>query len=208
MLKIELSGYSTPLQHRHIGAIAALVLISLLSSLSGLPSHHTISNCWEGFLWGMAQPVLSLDHLVSLVSLGLISALIVHGALIPASFVLATVFGTIIHLFPLNFTGAEIAIAACTMTFGTILVISQQRNWLVLVILGAIAGLFHGYADGESITGTGIISLVAYVLGVTLTQYVVAMSAREINLKIPSKIRLTGLTFCALGIMFLTYSLQ
>lgn len=208
MLKIQLSGYSTPLQHRHIGAIAALVLISLLSSLSGLPVHHAISNCWEGFLWGIAQPVINLDHLASLVAIGLISSLIPHGTLIAASFVIATVFGTIIHLFPLNFTSAEIAIALTTITFGAMLVISPQRNWVALALVAAIAGLFHGYADSESIIGTGIIPLVAYVLGVTLTQYVVAMSAREIKPLLPSKIRFTGLAFCALGMMFLSYSMK
>ncbi|MFK0731784.1 MAG: HupE/UreJ family protein [Gloeotrichia echinulata HAB0833] len=208
MLKIELSGASTSVQQRHIGAIAALVLISLLSSLSGLPVNHAISNWSEGLLWGMAEPVIRLDHLASLVAIGLISGRTVHGALMAATFVLATVFGTIIHLFPLSLAGAEIAIAASTIIFGAMLVTSNLPNWVALTVIGAIAGLFHGYADGDGIIGTGIIPLVAYVLGVTLTQYVVAMSAREIKPLLSSKIRFTGLAFCALGIMFLSYSIK
>jgi len=42
------------------------------------------------------------------------------------------------------------------------LVMPNKPNWLVLTVLGAIAGLFHGYAYGESIIGAGMTPLFAY----------------------------------------------
>ncbi|MDZ8051729.1 MAG: HupE/UreJ family protein [Aulosira sp. ZfuVER01] len=203
MLTVELSTSATRLQRRHAGAIAALVLISLLSSLSGFHVHASISNSWEGFLWGIADPVISLDRLVSLVAIGLLSAGMVRGALIAAAFVSAGVFGTVIHLCHVNLAGAEIGIATSTIAIGAMLMLSKQPNWVLLSLLGAIAGLFHGYASTGSAIETGMLPLVIYVLGVTLTQCAVVMSAREIYAMLPNRMRFAGLAFLAIGIVCL-----
>ncbi|MBW4563607.1 MAG: HupE/UreJ family protein [Mojavia pulchra JT2-VF2] len=207
MLAIELSPSTTALKHRHLGAIAVLALISVLSSLSGFHGHESISNCWEGLLWGIADPVISLDRLASIVAIGLLSAGIARGALIAASFVLAAVFGTAVHFFYMNLAGADIAIAISTVAIGVMLM-SKQPNLILLSLLGALAGLFHGYANAEFIVGAGILPLVVYVLGVTLTQCVLIMSAREINQILPSKISLISLAFAACGIVFLSNSIR
>ncbi|MEH2398459.1 HupE/UreJ family protein [Nostoc sp.] len=208
--------YTLKLMHRHIGAIAALILISLLSSLSGTPDHHTISNCWEGFLWGLADPVIGLDRLAGIVAIGLLSSVFVRGAVIAGCFVLAAVLGIVIHLFQLNLLGTEIAIAISTIVFGTMLMMPNQPNFMVLALVGVSAGLFQGYADAESIIGAGMMSLVAYILGITLTLFAVTMSARkigvamgmgEINRILPWKISIAGFGFCAIGIVFLSNSI-
>lgn len=212
--------YTLKLMHRHIGAIAILILISLLSSLSGSPDRHTISNCWEGFLWGLADPVISLDCLIGILAIGLLSSVFVRGAAIAGGFVFAAVLGIIIRLFQLNFPGTEIAmpsagaaIAISTILFGTMLMIPNQPNFIVLALMGVSAGLFQGYANAESIIGAGIIPIIAYILGITLTLFVVAMSAREIgtamgmgeiNRILPWKISIAGFGFCAIGIVFLS----
>ncbi|MEH2253211.1 HupE/UreJ family protein [Nostoc sp.] len=204
------------LMHRHLGAIAALILISLLSSLSGTPDRHTISNCWEGFLWGLADPVIGLDCLVGIVAIGLLSSVFVRGAVIAGCFVLATVLGIVIHVFQLNLPGTEIAIAISTIVFGTMLMIPNQPNFIVLALVGVSAGLFQGYANAESLIGAGIMPLVAYILGITLTLFAVTMSARkiggamgmgEINRILPWKISIAGFAFCAIGIVFLSNSI-
>lgn len=201
---------------RHIGAIAALILISLLSSLSGTPFEHTISNAWEAFVWGLADPVISLNCLVGIVAIGLLSSVFVRGAAIAGCFIFATVLGIVMHLYQLNLPGTEIAIAISTIVFGTMLIMPNQLNFLVLALMGISAGLFQGYANAESITGAGMISVAAYILGITLTLLAVAMSAREIgvgmgmgelNRILPWKISLAGFALCAIGIVFLSNSL-
>ncbi|MEH2234726.1 HupE/UreJ family protein [Nostoc sp.] len=216
--------YTLKLMHRHIGAIAALILISLLSSLSGTPADHVISNCWEGFLWGLADPVIGLDCLVGIVAIGLLSSVFVRGAAITGCFVLAAILGIIIHLFQLNFPGTEIAfaesvgaaIAISTIVFGTMLMMPNQPNFMVLALVGVSAGLFQGYADAESIIGVGMMPLVAYILGMSLTLFAVVMTAREIgsamgmgeiNRILPGKISIAGFAFCAIGIVFLSNSI-
>jgi urease accessory protein len=225
MLKIALptspnaGKFTTSKQYRHLGAIAALVLISLLSSSGGAPVQHTISNCWEGFIWGIADPVIGLDRLAGIVALGLLSARFIRGTWIGLSFVIAACCGQVIHLCQLHIPGAEIAmsttsgaIAICTIIFGVMLVLPTQISWLVCAILSITAGLFQGYADSQAIIGVDMVTLVAYVIGVTLTQTVIVMCAREIgtiinkgaiNQMLPRTISWIGLTFCAIGIVFL-----
>ncbi|MEH2313631.1 MAG: HupE/UreJ family protein [Nostoc sp.] len=222
MFKTKLSAsrawrefYTLKLMHRHIGAIAALILISLLSSLSGTPDRHTISNCWEGFLWGLADPIIGLDCLVGIVAIGLLSSVFVRGAAIAGCFVLAAVLGIVIHVFGLNLPGTEIAIAISTIVFGTMLMMPNQPNFTVFALVSVSAGLFQGYADAESVIGAGIISLVAYILGIILTLFAVTMSAREIgsamgmgeiNRILPWKISIAGFALCVIGIVFLSNS--
>ncbi|MEH2024939.1 HupE/UreJ family protein [Nostoc sp.] len=208
---------------RHIGAIAALILISLLSSLSGTPFDHSISNAWSAFVWGLADPVISLNCLVGIVAIGLLSSVFIRGAAIAGCFIFATVLGITIHLLQLNLPGTEIAmpsagaaIAISTIVFGTMLMMPNQLNFLVLALVGISAGLFQGYANAESIIGAGMISVAAYILGITLTLFAVAMSAREIgvaigmgeiNRTLPWKMSLAGFALCAIGIVFLSNSL-
>ncbi|MEH2032422.1 MAG: HupE/UreJ family protein [Nostoc sp.] len=216
--------YTSKLMHRHIGAIAALILISLLSSLSGTSVDHSISNGWEGFLWGLADPVISLNCLVGIVAIGLLSSVFIRGAAIAGCFIFATVLGIVIHLLQLNLPGIEIAfaesvgaaIAISTIVLGTMLIVPNQPNLMVLALVGISAGLFQGYADAESMIGVGIIPVIAYILGITLTLFAVAMSAREIgvamgmgeiNRTLPWKMSIAGFALCAIGIVFLSNSI-
>lgn len=207
--------YTSKLADRHIGAIAALILISLLSSLSGTPLNHTIANSWEGFVWGLADPVIGLDCLVGIIAIGLLSSMFVRGAAIAGCFVLAAILGIVIHLFQQNFPGAEMAIAISTIIFSTMLMMPNQPNFVVLALMGISAGLFQGYTVAESIIGAGTIPLIAYIVGMTLTLFAVAMSARqigtamgmgEINRTLPWKITIAGFALCAIGIVFLSNS--
>lgn len=209
--------YTSRLMDRHIGAIAALILISLLSSWSGTPDSHTITTWWEGFLWGLADPVIALDCLVGIVAIGLLSSMFVRGAAIAGCFALAAILGIVIHLFQLNFPGIEIAIAISTIVFSTMLMMPNQPNFVVLALMGISAGLFQGYTVADSIIGAGMMPLIAYIVGMTLTLFVVAMSAREIggamgmgeiNRTLPWKISIAGFAFCAIGIVFLSNSMS
>lgn len=202
MLTIGLSTSGKDITHRYAVAIAALAVISLLSSLSGFHGHPAISNSWEGLLWGIADPAIDLNRLASLVAIGLLSAGIVRGAFIAASFGAAAAFGMVMHLFHVNLPGAEIGIAISTIIFSAILLIENKPNWIVVSVLGAIAGLLQGYAGVESVVNTGIIPLVIYVMGFALTQCALLMSVREIYSILPKKITFAGLAFCAIGIVF------
>lgn len=201
MLQTELSTSAQPLQHRHMGAIAALMVISLLSSLSGSPADHAIANSWEGLLWGIADPVLRLDRLISIVAIGMF---IGRKPWMAASFAFTAILGIVINpILPLHLPDAEIAIASVSIAFGAMLMTSIQLHWLLVALLGAIAGLFHGYASGVSMIGMEIVPLATYILGMGISQYTILLTTKEIYSILPNKLRLLGSAFCAVGIVFL-----
>jgi urease accessory protein len=198
------------LQHRHVGAIATLIVISLLSSLSGLSVQHHISNLWDGFLWGIADPVLHLNSLLNLLAISFFSVGFVHAAIITNTFVLASALGLFTQLLQLQLPSPEIAIALFSVGVGAMLMTPNRFSWLIVVILGAlaqpavgIAGLFQGYFTGQTITATDTVSLLAYTLGMVFTQYTVATSARKINFHIPHIARFLGFALASIGIVFL-----
>ncbi|MTJ08546.1 HupE/UreJ family protein [Anabaena sp. UHCC 0204] len=211
----ESGNLPTSKQQRLLGAIAVLVVISLLTSAGGSPIEHTVSTAWEGLIWGIADPVISLDRFAGILALGLFSAKFVRGYWFNATFIIAAICGQLINLSPVMLPGPTIAIATCTIALGVMLVTPIPINWLAIAILSATAGIFQGYADATSIIGAGIFTAMTYVIGVTLTQTAIIMSAREIGINfgineanqiLPKIIRFTGLVFCAIGIVFLGYS--
>jgi len=195
-------------------AVTGLVFISTAQQVL---AHHALggripTNFFEGFLSGLAHPVIGIDHLAFVVAIGLIAVGQIGGALIPAGFLLAALIGTGIHLLSLDLPGAEIVIALSVIAFGAMLAIPSKPNTATLTILSAIAGLFHGYAYGEAIIGAGMMPLVAYLLGFTVIQYVVAMLARSVGNRIMQTtatksrqvMRLCGLAIGSVGIVFIT----
>ncbi|MBD1890189.1 HupE/UreJ family protein [Coleofasciculus sp. FACHB-SPT9] len=199
--------------------IVFLVLISTFLCAQQAIAHHPMggkppSNLFEGFFSGLAHPLIGLDHFAFVVAIGLLAVGQVRGAFIPAGFVLAALAGTGIHLLNLDLPASEIAIAGSVIVFGALLLTPNKPNWMVLIALGALAGLFHGYAYGEAIVGAGMTPLVAYLLGFTFIQYGVALVAMLIGNAVSRKSatqplswqRFAGLVICSIGVVFLSNS--
>ena len=211
----ESSNLLTSKQQRLLGAIAILVVISLLTSAGGSPIEHNVSSTWEGFIWGIADPVISLDRFAGIVALGLFSARFTRGNWLNITFVIAAICGQLINLSPVILPAPAIAIAICTIALGIMLVTPIPIHWLAIALLSATAGIFQGYSDATSILGAETFTMINFVISVAFTQTVIIMSARkigvnfginEINQIFPKIIRFAGLVFCAIGIVFLGYS--
>jgi urease accessory protein len=210
------SNLLTSKQQGLLGAIAILVVISLLTSAGGSPIEHNVSSTWEGFIWGIADPVISLDRFAGIVALGLFSARFTRGNWLNITFVIAAICGQLINLSPVILPAPAIAIAICTIALGVMLVTPIPIHWLAIALLSATAGIFQGYSDATSIIGAETLTMIIFVISVAFTQTVIIMSARkigvnfginEINQILPKIIRFAGLVFCAIGIVFLGYSI-
>lgn len=184
-------------------------------------AHHamegkTPTNFFEGFLSGLAHPVIGLDHLAFVVAIGLLSVKQVRGALIPLFFVIAAMLGTGLHVMSIDLPLTEIAIAISVIALGVLLSLGKQFGFPILAGLSAIAGLFHGYAYGEAIVGAEMAPLVAYLMGFTAIQYAIAFSAFWLGSKgfqqSPKQssafLRYFGYGICVLGVVFLSSSLH
>lgn len=203
-------------------SLAAAGAIALVAGLLALPAqaHHPLggkipANALEGFLSGLAHPVIGPDHFVFVVAIGLLAALSGRGMLLPAGFVLATLAGTAAHLQNFTLPGAEIGIALTVVIAGAMLAAGRQTGWGVLMGLGTIAGFFHGYAYGEAIVGAQTSPLVAYLAGFAVIQLGVALAVYGLGQQVlvaansdrPLNLRFAGFVVIGAGAAFLSAQL-
>ena len=203
-------------------AIALAGLLSILSiafiNASPALAHHPNggkipSTFAEGFLSGLGHPVIGIDHLVFVIAVGLLAASSKKlGMIIPAVFVLATAIGTAIHLQSINLPVVEIIISASVLLIGIFLAKKEKTNLALLTVISAIAGIFHGYAYGESIVGAETTALGAYLLGFCVIQLAISSGAYYLGKQIINRatipntlpLRFAGFTICGIGFMFLS----
>lgn len=151
-------------------------------------AHHpmggtTPSNFFEGLMSGFGHPIIGLDHCTFVVASGLIAAGEMANLIIPISFIIATIIGTIIHLNSFDLAIVEMIISASVIISGIVLIIKNNPLFvnnkikLGLAIFAGFVGIFHGYAYGEAIIGAETTPLFAYLLGFTVIQLVIAFLA-------------------------------
>jgi urease accessory protein len=181
-------------------------------------AHHAMggkmpSNFFEGFMSGIAHPLLGPDHFAFVITIGLLAATKQQGLLIPISFMLSAMLGTGAHLTGINLPGVELLVSGSILLFGILLVMKDSPHTRVVAGLSAVAGLFHGYAYGEAIFGAEMTPLLAYLVGFTVIQLVVSLFALRVGKAIilrrgaeqssPAKLRSAGLVICGVGLAFL-----
>jgi len=76
----------------------------------------------------------------------------------------------VLHVNGINLPGAEIVVAASVLLAGFLLARGRALSVWIWAVLFAVAGVFHGYAFGESIFGAETSPLYAYLLGLILIQ--------------------------------------
>jgi urease accessory protein len=168
------------------------------------------ANALQGFLSGLAHPVIGLDHLAFVVAAGLLAATKRHGIWIPIGFVLAALGGTGLHLMGLDLPASEFMTAGSVLGFGILLALPQSPNLAVMIGLAALAGIFHGYAYGESIVGAEMNPLIAYLAGFSVIQLAIAVLAAKVGQltmrlldRTPQILRQAGLVISGLGAAFM-----
>lgn len=193
----------------------AVISGSLLLFAHPAMAHHAMggrmpSNFFEGFMTGMAHPLIGPDHFVFIVSVGLLAAIKRQGILISIAFVLSAMLGTGLHLGGLNLPGVELFVSGSILLSGILLVMKDSPKTTVVVALAAVAGVFHGYAYGEAIFGAEMTPLLAYLIGFSIIQLIVAASAFWISKTFLQRsqqhpsLRSAGLVICGIGLAFLS----
>lgn len=198
-------------------SIVGLGIVTLLLLSPPALAHHPLggrlpSNAFEGLFSGLAHPVIGMDHLAFVIAAGLVGALISRGIIIPVAFVLASLGGTGLHLMLFDLPMPEFVIAASVLLFGVVLAVGKSFDLPVVVALGAIAGLFHGYAYGEAIVGADMTPLFAYLIGFMSVQLGISLAAWKVGrvlLKTNAiqgllRLRFIGFALCGVGVVFLS----
>jgi urease accessory protein len=167
---------------RGVIAHSAAIAITLLTFTTPAIAHHASGgeapkSVLEGFITGLAHPVIGLDHFAFVIAIGLLAAVLRRGLVVPIAFLLAALAGTGLHLAALDLPAAELMISASVLLFGLLIATGRQLNIAAVVALSALAGIFHGYAYGEAVVGAEVSAIVAYLIGFTVIQGVIATAA-------------------------------
>ncbi|MFM7326921.1 MAG: HupE/UreJ family protein [Nodosilinea sp.] len=200
---------------RRLVVITTVVLLLVLASPA--LAHHamgrvTPQTSWQGFLSGLAHPLIGIDHAAGIVAVGLLAATQPRGAILPLGFALTALVGTGLHLAGVNLPGVELAIAASLGLVGVGLGLGDGRPRLLWGGLATLVGLGHGYAYGEAIVGAEPQALGAYLIGFTLTQACIGLMAFSLGrmalpqpalTPLPLRLRIAGGVLGGIGLSLL-----
>jgi urease accessory protein len=191
--------------------VAALALLLTLAAAAPAQAHHlmggrTPSTFMEGLLSGLGHPVIGIDHLAFIVAMGIAVGAAGLNLALPALFIAVSAVGVAMHVRGVTLPGAEVLVALSVLVVGAVLARGRAMTGAVWAVLFALAGLFHGYAFGESIYGAETSPLAAYLVGLIIVQGAlasgIAWAARRTN-DAALKTRLAGATIAGIGLAVL-----
>ena len=144
----------------------ALAIVCAISIIPTTVYAHEGGNMpLGGFLSGLVHPVLGYDHLLAMLSVGILSAQIGGRAIwtVPATFVGVMAIGGTLGLIDIGITVTELGIALSLVILGS--VIASERNLPVVLAMVGVGffAIFHGYAHGTEMPQTA--EPVAYAFG-------------------------------------------
>jgi urease accessory protein len=159
---------------------AALVLVLTLTPTAF--AHHvmggTVPNtAWQGLLSGLGHPIIGIDHLAFVLGVGLLAHLMGRVVLLPLLFVAGTLSGCVLHLWSYDLPAPELVIALTVAMAAGLVAIRAKLPVGALAALLMVAGVFHGYAYGESIVGAETGPLSAYMAGFGVIQSCIAVGS-------------------------------
>lgn len=110
----------------------------------GHPEHES------GLLAGLTHPLLGIDHLLAMVTVGLLAAQIGGRALwaLPAAFVGSMLLGGICGVQGWSLPGVEYGIALSIVLFGLAVALNRKIALAAPLAFAGLFGVFHGHAHG------------------------------------------------------------
>lgn len=192
------------LVQRTLFVTTPLLLASAPASAHHVMGGRTPSTIVEGLISGLAHPVIGPDHLAFLLAVGVVVGVGGLNLALPVVFVAAMAIGVMVHVNGIGLPDAEIIVALSVLLAGVLIAYGRALPVAIWGTLFAVAGLFHGYAFGESIFGAEAAPLGAYLLGLVAIQSAVivgiAMVARRMGSGISAWApRLAGALVVAVG---------
>ena len=164
-----------------------------------------------GIYDGLSHPVLGLDHLLAMISVGIISAQIGGRAIwtVPSIFVILMTIGGLFGflLIVQEFYFVEIGIMFSVILLGIGISIENKIPTKLIMIFVATFGLFHGIAHGLEVPAAAnpILFVLGFIVG-TATLHLLGVIVGHLSIKNNISLillRLTGVSFAIYGIYLL-----
>ncbi len=192
-----------------LAAFAALIATPALA-------HHPLAGAemttfTHGVLSGIGHPVLGFDHLFFVIAVGIVAALSGRLLVAPLAYIAGMLGGIALITNGVGLPYVEFVIAGSLILLGGLAASGRAMAAPLAMALFAGAGLFHGWAFGETVTGQeagmGAAVLGGYLLGLVAVQYVVSVAAGwlarwGISGAADIKPRLAGAVVAGVGLTF------
>ena len=145
-------------------------------------AHHALGGALpadfgQGFLSGLAHPVINFDHFAFVVAVGVLTAVGQASKFLPVWFVGGTIVGCVLAANGITLPFAGWLAHLALLIIGAALAFGYRHLRLLDIAAFAVAGLFHGGVYAEAIIGTAHASLNGYLIGFAIIQTVVATGA-------------------------------
>lgn len=139
-----------------------------LSLFAASGPYHEIPS-GSGAIEGFLHPLLGMDHLLAMVTVGMLSAQLGGRAIwtVPATFVGVMAVGGILGIAGLELPVVEYGIALSVIVLGVALLAKRRIPEAIAMLFVGFFALFHGFAHGKEIptvVDDGMFT-VAYVIG-------------------------------------------
>ena len=164
-----------------------------------------------GFYDGLSHPVLGLDHLLAMISVGIISAQISGRAIwtVPSVFVILMTIGGLFGflLIVQEFYFVEIGIVFSVILLGIGISIENKIPTKLIMIFVATFGLLHGIAHGLEVPAAAnpVLFILGFIIGTTtlhLLGVLIGHLSTKNNISL-ILLRLIGVSFAIYGIYLL-----
>lgn len=160
----------------------------------------------SGFLAGVFHPVLGFDHLLAMLSVGIISAQIGGTAIwtVPLTFVMFMGVGGFLGMQSLPLPGVEYGIALSVLILGIEVARGRQMHKIPAHIGVAFFAVFHGHAHGAEmpVMANPLIFAMGFLLG-TAAIHIAGVSVGLISRKFedgPQALRYVGAGIAGIGV--------
>ena len=186
------------------------LLIPLLSTAA--QAHPGGSD--TGLLNGLMHPVFGLDHLLAMISVGVVSAQLGRNNIwrVPLAFVAGMTVGGTLGILQFTLVHTELGIAASVLVLGIGIVLAhrQMSPWPITALV-LFFGVLHGYAHGREIPES--VSPLLYTLGFLISTAVLHIfgvligEVATMQTWLWKGLRFSGGVMAAAGVAFLLQTL-
>jgi urease accessory protein len=122
----------------------------------------------SGFILGFLHPISGLDHILAMVTVGILAYQLGGRALwlVPSAFLAVMAAGGLLGFAGVSFYFVEPSIAVSVVVLGAVVALALKPTAMIAMGLVALFAVFHGYAHGIEAPLAG--STVAYGAGLML----------------------------------------
>lgn len=158
-----------------------------------------------GFISGLSHPVLGSDHLLAMISVGILSAQMGGRAIwsVPLTFVLVMLFGGVLGILGIPFFSVELGIALSVFVLGIALAAEKKLPTLFAMVFVGLFAIFHGHAHGTEMPTLAqpvlyVSGFVVGTIGIHITGVLIGIFSKKIS-DGPQLLRYLGAGIAGIG---------